>query len=65
MSYVVFLSSAWKNYAIGLEKLSANGQFFVDAQMAIKLLQTTQFISGVSVITAHVAHANTNKAKLN
>ena len=52
------------DYAIGLEKLSANGQFFDVAQMAISLEQTTQIISGVSFITTHVAYASTNKTKI-
>ena len=30
--------------AIGLEKLSADEQFFVGVQMAVSLLQTTQII---------------------
>ena len=44
-------------------QLSANGQFFVGAQMAVSLLQTSQIISGVSFITAHVACASTNRTK--
>ena len=47
-----------------LEKLSANGQFFVGAQMAVSLYQTTQIISGVSLTTTHVAYASTNKTKI-
>ena len=38
-------------YAIGLEKLSANEQFFVGAQTVVRLLQTTQIISDVCFIT--------------
>ena len=41
------------DYATGLEKLSANGQFFVHAQTAVGF--KSQMISGVSFITAHVA----------
>ena len=41
-------------YAIDLRKLSANEQFFVGAQMEVNLYQTTQIISDVSFITAHV-----------
>ena len=60
--------------AVGLEKLSANrqffigaqmyGQFFVGAQMSLNLQRTTQIIAGVSLITAHVSYAGTNKAKI-
>ena len=38
-------TTAIADYAIGLEKLSANEQFFDDAQTAVCLLQTTQIIS--------------------
>ena len=41
--------------------LSAQGPFFVGAQIAVSLKQTTQNISDVSFITAHSAHLNTNK----
>ena len=51
-------------YAIGLRKLSANGQFFVGAQMAVSLYQATQIISGVSFITAHIALASINNTKI-
>ena len=39
------------NYATGCRKLSANEQFFVDAQTVVSLLQTTQIISDVCFIT--------------
>jgi len=38
-------TTAITGYAIGLGKLSANGQFFVGTQMALSLQQTTQ-VSG-------------------
>ena len=37
-------TTAITDYAIGLRKLSANEQFFVAAQMAVALQQTTQII---------------------
>ena len=46
------------SYAIGPRKLSANEQFFVDAQTVVSLLQTTQIISDVCFITDHVAYAS-------
>jgi len=49
-------------YAIGLGKLSANGQFFVGAEISMQ--QTTQIISGLSFTTGHVAYASTNKTKI-
>ena len=65
MVYNILLpTSAIIDYAIGLEKLSANEQFFDDAQTAVCLLQTTQIISDISYITDHVAYARTNKTKI-
>ena len=54
------------DYAIGLEKLSANGQFFVGAhaQLAVSFQRTTESISGVTFVTAHVAYVSTNKTKI-
>ena len=52
------------SYAIGSRKLSANKQFFVGAQTAVSLLQTTQIISAVCFITDHVAYARSNKTKI-
>ena len=49
------------SYAIGSRKLSANEQFFVDAQTVVSLLQTTQIISDVCFITDHVASSNKTK----
>ena len=46
-------------YTVGPWKLSANEQFFVDAQTS--LLQTPQVTSDISFITDHVAYANSNK----
>ena len=50
-------------YAIGSRKLSANEQFFVGAQTIVRLLQTTQIVSDVCIITDHVAYASSNKTK--
>ena len=52
------------SYAIGSRKLSANEQFFVDAQTGVRLLQTTQIISHICFITDHVAYASSNKTKI-
>ena len=57
-------TTAIVDYAIALEKLSANEQFFDDAQTAIRFSLTTQIISDVSSITDHVAYASTNKTKI-
>ena len=46
------------SYAIGPRKLSANEQFFVDAQTVVSLLQTTQIVSEVCFITDHVAYTS-------
>ena len=54
-------ATAIVDYAIGLGKLSANEQFFVDAQMVVSLEQTIQIIAGISFITTHVAYTITNK----
>ena len=52
------------SYAIGSRKLSANEQFFVGAPTVGSLLQTTQIISDVCLITDHVAYASSNKTKI-
>ena len=52
------------SHAIGSRKLSANEQFFVDAQTVVSLLQTTQMISDVCVRIDHVAYASSNKTKI-
>ena len=57
-------TTAIADYAIGLEKLSANEQFIDDAQMAVSLQQKTDIISNVSFITDHIAYASTNKNKI-
>ena len=51
-------------YAMDSRKLSANEQFFVGAQRVVSMLQTTQIISDVSLITDHVAYASSNKTKI-
>ena len=43
-------TTAIVDYAIGLEKLPANKQFFSDPQTAVSLYQTTQIILDVSFI---------------
>jgi len=66
--YDVLLSStATVDFAIGLEKLSANEQFFDDAQTAVSLEQTSPVTSGVYLfyfITNSIAYARTNKTKI-
>jgi len=52
------------SYTIGSRKLSANEQFFVGAQTAVNLLQTTQIISDVCFIADHVAYTSSNKTKI-
>ena len=54
------------DYATGLEKLSVNGQFFVcaHAQLAVSSQRTTESISGVTFVTAHVAYVSSNKTKI-
>ena len=47
----------------GYATVSENCQFFTGTQMAIRLLQTSQIISGISIITAHAAYSSTNKTK--
>ena len=49
------------SYAIGSRKLSANDHFFVGAQTAVNLLQTTQIKQGVSFIAANKVYTSTNK----
>ena len=39
-------TTAITDYAVGLGKLSANGQLFVSYQMAVSLSQTAKIISG-------------------
>ena len=63
--YDIFPSTtAVFSYAIGSRKLSANEQFFVGAQTVVSLLQTTQIISDVCLITHHVAYASSNQTKI-
>ena len=57
-------SIASTDYTICLRKLSANQHFFLAAQMALSLQQTTQIISGISFITTHVAYASTTKTRI-
>ena len=57
-------TTATADYIVDLEKLSANEQFFDEAQTAVRLQQTTEIISDVSFITDHIAYASTNKTKL-
>ena len=52
------------SYGIGSRKLSANEQFFIDAQTVVSLLQTTQIISDVCFITDHVPYASSYKTQI-
>ena len=52
------------SYAIWSRKLSANEQFFVDAQTAVSLLQTTQIKQGVSFIVASKVYTRANKTTI-
>ena len=57
-------TSAIIGYAFGLQKLLANRQFFIGAQMKVSLKQTTQIIPGVSVLTIHIAYSITKKTMI-
>ena len=61
---IVPSTTAIVDYAIGLGKLSANEQFFDEAQTVASFEQTIQIISGVSFTTGHVAYASTNETKI-
>ena len=52
------------SYATGSRKLSANEQFLVGAQTAVRLLQTTQIKQGVSFIAANKVYTSTNKTTI-
>ena len=52
------------SYAIGSRKLSANEQFFVGAQTAVSLLQTTEIKQGVSFIAANKVYTIANKTRI-
>ena len=52
------------SYVIGSRKLLVKEHFFLGAQTVVSLLQTTQIISHVCVITDHVAYASSNKSKI-
>ena len=58
------LTTAVFSYAIWPRKLSANEQFFVGAQTAVSLLQTTPIKQGVSFITANKVYTSTNKTTI-
>ena len=63
--YDILLSTtAVFSYAIGSRKLSANKQFFVGAQTAVSLLQTTQIKQGVSFIVANKVYTRANKTTI-
>ena len=57
-------TSAIIGYTVGLQKLSANRQFFFGAQMEVSLKQTTQITPGVSFLTIHIAYGITNKTMI-
>ena len=52
------------SYAIGSRKLSAKEQFFVGAQIVVRLLQT-QIKQGVSFIATNKVYTSTNKTSTN
>ena len=52
------------SYAIGSRKLSANEQFFVDAQTVVSLLQTTQIKQSVSCIATNKVYSSENKTTI-
>ena len=52
------------SYTIGPRKLSANEQFFIDAQTIVSLLETTQIKQGVSFIAANKVYTSTNKTTI-
>ena len=63
--YDIFPSTtAVFSYAIGFRKLSANEQFFVGAQTAVSLLQTTHVKQGVSFIAVNKVYTSTNKTTI-
>ena len=51
-------------YTTRLEKLPADGQFSVGAQMAVSLYKTTQIMSGVSFVAILIAYASTDKTRI-
>jgi len=52
------------SYAIGSWKLSADEQFFVNAETVIRLLQATQIKQGVSFIDTNKVYTSTNKTTI-
>ena len=63
--YDILLSTtAPFSYVIGSWKLSAKEQFFVGAQTAVSLLQTTEIKQGVSFIAANKVYTSTNKTTI-
>ena len=56
-------TTATVDYAIGLEKLSANKQFLDDDKTAF-VTDNSKNLLDVSFITDHVAYASTNKTKI-
>jgi len=53
------------DYATDLEKLSAKGQYFVGAQMAVGLYgQLKLYQAFLSFVTIHVAYASTDITKI-
>ena len=64
ISDILLSTIAVFSYAIGSRKLSANEQFFVDAQTVVSLLQTTQTKQGVSFTAASKFFTCTNKTTI-
>ena len=56
-------TTATVDYVIGLEKLSVNGQFFDDAQMAASVNRQLKLCQ-IYFMTVNVAYLSTNKTKL-
>ena len=52
------------DYVIGLENLSANGQFFVDAQKGCKFVTVNSNYMRRFFITAHVAYTRSDKTEI-
>ena len=52
------------SYAIGSRKLSANEQFFVGAQTAVRLLQKIQIKQGVLFITANKVYTSAKETTI-
>ena len=61
---ILLAATAVFSDVIGSWKLSANEQFFVDAQTVVSLLQTTQIKQGESFIAATKVCTSSNKTTI-